>query len=728
MPSPERWKRWKESDLPFLLCVAALQAAFVAGPFLVTATFFNDTLGSYGLFYDHLDSLHRFGEPAWWSPHVHWGTPTYFFGLVGIPNLGKPAFVSIGALAWALGRLGVELPAVHPFYVLYFGVLIPLLFLVGVWLVAREVFRSRAAIRYTLAVAAFSPAILLNLSDPGVTENSAYALIAAAAYLRFVAAPSRRTFWLLCASALLVSVAVSSPIMVSALPMLGMLVGASLLVSPAARAALRAVPLPHAVAALALLLATASPSVIAFAQQRDRVVNLEVGSLSYSFGNLKSGNPLQFLLASVPGVRLDWDSYRQDAAGPPSQMRVRPLRWGKELGTSYLGVLALPLAATGLVFGRRRLRVALFAMLVAAGAVLVLFAASPVLAPILLAFPILGSFNHFGDELYDGCGFLVLLFAAGLGLEAAERRPRVLRWLTLVFVGTSLFSLTLFLRWGQVPAGLGGFAALMAACFALMLVWAARLPAGGRSRLFGSGLVALTLLDVSTASFWYVRSVLHASSPVTDSGLGRRLGSSDPGANITMEMYALRTTRALIDAGVQPARLPFVAGFCAAHGFEGPTAARGAALSLGPTRSLALPDALRSEPALAPFFSAPPDASCRVDVEATAKSYNSIQLSVRAAQPGLVFVRDAWSSGWTASVNGAPTEILPALGSFKAVAVPAGASAVRLRYAPPFVGAALIGAYALLVAAAIGALRLARSGPPIPWVPNASTSRLRRGS
>jgi len=697
-------ERLKRSDFAFLLCVTAFQAVVIGG------RFYNDTLGSYGLFYDNLDSLNRFGEPAWWGPHVNFGTPTYFFGLLSIPNLGKPAFVSMGLLAWVLGRLGISLPSIHPFYVFYFGVLIPFLFLLGVWFVAREIFRSRAAIRYTLAVAAFSPAVLLNVSDPGVTENSAYGLMCAAAYLRFVASPSPRRFWILCAAALLVSIAVTSPVVLSAVPMLAMLVCASLLVSPAARSALRSVRLAHALAAVALLFATASPSVIAYVQLRDQVVNRRLGDLNYSFGELKAGNPIQFLLASVPGVQFDWDNYVQDPAGPLSQYRVV---WGDGAGIHYLGVLALPLAATGLVLGRRRIRVPLFVMLVLAGAVLLLFASSPVLAPLLLAFPVLGTINHFGDELFHGCGFLVLLFAAGLGLEAAEGQRSALRWLNIVFVGSSLVSMTLFLGWAEPPAALGGFVAFIAACFALMLAWAGRLPARSRSRLLGSGLIALTLLDVATVCFWYVRPLLHGSALVTDAGLGREIGSSDPDVNAASEMFPLRATMALTDAGLEVRRLPFITGVCAAHTSGGASAAREAVIGFGPRRSLALPEELRSAPTLAPFF-LEPRADCRVDIEAFGKSYNSIDISVDAAQPGLVFIRDAWSPGWKASVNGSPSEIFPALGAFKAVVVPTGASEVRLRFSPPFVGAALLGSYALLGAVALGALRLSGGGPPIP--------------
>jgi hypothetical protein len=698
-------ERLKSSHFAFLCCIAALQGAVVSGPFMARALLSNDALGSYGLFYDNLDSLNRFGGPAWWASHVNWGTPTYFFALLGIPNLGKPAFVSIGAVAWILGRVGIQLPFVYPIYAFYLSVLIPFLLLLGVWLVAREIFRSPAAIRYTLVVAA-APAFLLDLADPGITENSAYGLMCAAAYLRFVAMPSRRRFWVLCASALLVSIGTSAAIMISSIPMLGMLVFASLLVSGAARHALRSVRLADAIAAVALLFATASPSIIAYVQQGDRFVSRTIGSLDYSYGALKAGNPLVLLLAGLP-VPMAWDSYQQSPTGPLSQMHVRSLDRGERVG-SHLGLLALPLAATGLVFGRRRVRAPLFVMLVVAGAVLIPFASSPILAPLLVAFPVLGTYNHFGDQFYDGCAFLVLLFAAGLGLEAAERQRSARCWLSVAFVGFGLIALPLFLRLGDPPARLGGFLALMAACFATLLVWVVRLPQDGRSRrLLGVGVVALTLIDVGGGSLWTVRPVLRASSHVTDTGLGRRIGSADPDVNVTTENYALKATDALSAAGVDLTQLPYVEGFCAAHLSRVPPMAADVVGGFGERRSLAMPVSSLGAPALAPFLSARPD-GCNLEILGVRRDYNSIQIAVRAAQPALVFVKDGWSPGWRAEVNGSESEILPALGAFKAVAVPAGASAVLLRFSPSFVGAALLGSYALLVAVGIAVFGFGR--------------------
>jgi len=69
------------------------------GPLAFGGFLYSDTLASYSFFYDNLDSLNRFGVPAWWSPQIQWGMPTYFYALLGIPNAGKPAFVAMGLVA-----------------------------------------------------------------------------------------------------------------------------------------------------------------------------------------------------------------------------------------------------------------------------------------------------------------------------------------------------------------------------------------------------------------------------------------------------------------------------------------------------------------------------------------------------------------------------------------------------------------------------------------------------
>ncbi|MHC4860833.1 MAG: YfhO family protein [Planctomycetota bacterium] len=59
-----------------------------------------------------------------------------------------------------------------------------------------------------------------------------------------------------------------------------------------------------------------------------------------------------------------------------------------------------------------------------------------------------------------------------------------------------------------------------------------------------------------------------------------------------------------------------------------------------------------------------------------------VRLEVRSDRRAWLFLADAWSSGWKATVNGREEEIRPALAAFRAVPVPPGESVVEFRYRP----------------------------------------------
>jgi uncharacterized membrane protein YfhO len=69
-----------------------------------------------------------------------------------------------------------------------------------------------------------------------------------------------------------------------------------------------------------------------------------------------------------------------------------------------------------------------------------------------------------------------------------------------------------------------------------------------------------------------------------------------------------------------------------------------------------------------------------------------------------LFVKDAYCRYWSAKVNGVPVPICRALGNFKALPVPAGPSEVWLRFAPPWVGWAVLLRYAAILGLALGSL------------------------
>jgi hypothetical protein len=84
---------------------------------------------------------------------------------------------------------------------------------------------------------------------------------------------------------------------------------------------------------------------------------------------------------------------------------------------------------------------------------------------------------------------------------------------------------------------------------------------------------------------------------------------------------------------------------------------------------------------------------------------NRVSLTVEADRPTVVLLRDTWTPGWTARVDGRPAPVLRANGLHRAVPIPAGSSEVVLSYWPPGLTAGLL--IALLALAALVALETA---------------------
>jgi hypothetical protein len=61
-----------------------------------------------------------------------------------------------------------------------------------------------------------------------------------------------------------------------------------------------------------------------------------------------------------------------------------------------------------------------------------------------------------------------------------------------------------------------------------------------------------------------------------------------------------------------------------------------------------------------------------------------VRLTCLSPAPGYAVLLDEWAPGWTATVDGRPTDLLRADGLFRAVAIPAGAHAVALEYRTPW--------------------------------------------
>ena len=94
-----------------------------------------------------------------------------------------------------------------------------------------------------------------------------------------------------------------------------------------------------------------------------------------------------------------------------------------------------------------------------------------------------------------------------------------------------------------------------------------------------------------------------------------------------------------------------------------------------------------------------------------------LRLEVEAARPGVLVIREAWSRGWRATLDGDPVPVWPADVLFRAVPVPAGRHTLAMHYTAPgrAAGAWITRAtLALLALAGLGCaarrLRSARAG------------------
>ena len=691
----------KRSQLAALVAVW-LFSSFLCSRFLFTSgSLYLDHLRLYSYSYDNLHALNWFGEPAWWFPHNQGGVPGYVYSQLGVVNAGTPLSALVGGAFWLLGALGIHVASLHAFYVVYHFWLLPAVLLVAVWLCARQLFHHGLAIVFVLVLTAFSPAILQNLKDPGFVEITAYGLYFVAAWLHLLRAPARPSaLWAVVVSACVAAVSIGFSFLIWNVYLLPLIVIVPLVVYPPARRGARrliaVVPRRRwLIAAIAIALC-AVPKLVVLHQSGD-LVRANVEQHGYSFDKFRPGNPWQVLLSGVPAVGFGNTSATEYPLG--FIVMPTPLFFH----SSYLGVLALPLAVFGLVFARPGRRLAMFAFAAIGYLVVLLSANSPLLAPLLMPETPFRSANHFFDIYYGFGGSFLLVFAAGLGLDTFVARPEQRRWLLRLYgatlAGSSAVFCALFPDRIAILGSLFGFYVLAAGLLAIALVWIVRARAAVLRQAWYA-LICMAAIDVATIA-WHTLKANLASLPGAslDEPRADHVGLVSPDANSAADTAFLsRSLRDLVQVQhLDLQHLPDAALFARAHLQSRPTQADvDQAASPGPGASLALAVNAAREPAIQALCAADAAAPPPGQVASTAVSYNTRELTTDTAAPAMLFLRTPFSLYWRATIDGEPVRVVRALGQFSAVAVPAGRHAIRLAYAPTGVGSSLMFAWLII--------------------------------
>jgi hypothetical protein len=377
---------------------------------------------------------------------------------------------------------------------------------------------------------------------------------------------------------------------------------------------------------------------------------------------LTPGNPLEFLTAGVPGAGF---------GGKEGLFQFLNFdqAWEQHLGYTYLGLLTLPLTVVGLVFGRPPWRHRLFILIALAAAVITLSGYSPLFSVILILKSPLRAVRHFSDSTYRSGISWFLILSAALGFEVIIRYRQKIAVVVLIaaYVAFCVFSALLFSRVYEKPfsSPIFGFAVAMFFFYMVILVRLLFATRRGERRVIFALLLFLVLIDVSTVSFWHVRNIIQRGSATgwllkaNEDPPVSSIGFPDPGDARTLlarELLILKDTKKIYELGINPACLPPFA-------FYDPVSQR---------------------------------FSDKERIKIVRATYNTFHFSVSAPTESLLFLRDAYSPYWSATVNGKKTPVRRILLAFKGVAVPAGTSEVIFHFSPPLVPLALALSYAII--------------------------------
>ncbi len=402
-------------------------------------------------------------------------------------------FLAEGGLCAENLLLWREIPLIggaNPFlFTLFSGFALPLALSLGLLLLFRLLFKRTHTIILLLAICAFSPAATAATGDFRCMLDAALAAHLAAASVYFAKTRSQKGFLLL-GLALASCAALMNPLAFAFTAAFFLCAAAliSLALKKPPLSLFSGAPALHWTA-LALLCAAISGALAS------------VFATAGGFAPLRAANPLEILAISTIGVGVV-------SGGPLLPFPAE----AQGLSYSYMGALALPLCAVGVICSGKKTRAALLALLGLLAAVSLTF----FLPQLLAALPKLTK-TSYGGTLFGAGGFIIVSVCAGYGIEALlEGDKKKARVLAACFAASMAATALLFAvsyanapfhPAPNAPKNIFGFGVLMALLYAVALGWLSKARGESQAKKVFAFIIALCLVDVSTAASWHVRQV-----------------------------------------------------------------------------------------------------------------------------------------------------------------------------------------------------------------------------
>lgn len=697
------------AEIAMVLLISVCAGLMVTQELIEKGAAFWDNVFFYSIFWNQMDSLNRFGEFAWWFPANQAGWPAFFYSALGDVPCLTPVFMGFATVSWGLGRLGIN-PSWFGFFIAYYAFVVPALLNVAVYFVAKRFLVRNSSVFLAVVLSAFSPGLFVNVSDLGFIEPLIYSLIFFLAWISYLASPTRVNFFKFTFGTALIALTANFPFLIWNFYFLPVTVLITIFLVPGGRerfkSAIRAPSIADWAIFTASVLICAGPAMLVVSHS-GQFIRSTIGTESYNWRALTAGNPLEYLAMSLPGVGFEWGdgAWRLKAAG-------------REAWTAYqyLGLMALPFSILALLFGPRVWRMGVLVFFVVSSCIVALSAHSPFFATLIQMVGPLRTNSHWPDLGFRAGGYLliILLTTKGFELLANGQRRASRTFPILCALNIALVSSVLWYFHGPefLSLSISGFALVLSVIFLAVSVWLfAKIPDRRRVTPIMI-LLALCCLDVTTNLNLHSRMVM---SKFGHKVIGRP-EVSQPGSvglsRLTPEgvgdfadrILVLKPLYSLIKEDSPVNSIGTLRLFNAVHSNSGPLESRireeKAALSPGNSDryfSLAVEPEDFNRPELQPFAKNTTPGQVPGQLKVEFISYNELILSVTSAQQAVLFLRDSFYPGWSATINGTKAPIFKALFNFKALVVPEGSSTVNLTFQPRGLTMSLWLSYVVLI-------------------------------